>query len=142
MIARTNDILSSLDLQIIYGTTLQGNHISWYIDFKTDHPHATWDDMERSFLHKFRKLKTSAEILCALGSITQDRNKPVDKFYDMFKHLSDKLSQRPEEDYLCEWYKKGLLLWIHQGIVIRGVKTLSKILNAANDIRRELGAWN
>ena len=41
VIARTNGIPSSLDLQNIFGTTLQGNHINWYIDFKTEHPHAT-----------------------------------------------------------------------------------------------------
>jgi hypothetical protein len=142
VIARTNGILISSYLQNIFGTTLQGNHINWYIDFETEHPHASWEDMERIFLNKFRKLKTSSEILRALGSITQDRNELVNRFYDRFKQLADKLSQRPEEDYLCEWFKKGLLPWIQQGIVIRGVKTLHDILTAANDISRELGALN
>ena len=142
VIARTNGVTDPADLQNIFGTTLQGNHINWYIDFETEHSHASWEEMERSFLHKFRKLKTSSEILRALGSITQDKNEPVDKFYDRFKQLADKLSQRPEEDYLCEWFKKGLLPWIQQGIVIRGVKTLHDILNAANDISRELSALN
>ena len=96
--------------------------------------------MEISFLHKFRKLKTSSEILRALGSIAQEKEEPVDKFYDRFKQLADKLNQKSEEDYLCEWFKKGLLPWIQQGIVIRGVKTLQDILNAAIDISRELGA--
>ena len=70
VIARTNGINNPTDLQNIFGTTLQGNHINWYIDFETDHTNATWDDMERSFLQKFRKLKTSSKILRALGSIT------------------------------------------------------------------------
>ena len=142
VIARTNGVSNTADLQNIFGTTLQGNHINWYIDFETDHSHATWEDMERSFLQKFRKLKTSSEILRALGTITQSRNEPVDKFYDRFKQLADKLNQRPEEDYLCEWFKKGLLPWIQQGIVIRGVKTLNDILTAANDISRELEVLN
>lgn len=142
VIARTNGVSNTADLQNIFGTTLQGNHINWYIDFETDHPIATWDEMEASFLQKFRKLKTSSEILRALGSITQGREEPVDKFYDRFKQLADKLNQKPEEDYLCEWFKKGLLPWIQQGIVIRGVKTLHDILGAANDISRELGANN
>ena len=94
--------------------------------------------MEVSFLNKFRKLKTSSEILRALGTIAQERNEPVDRFYDRFRQLADKLSQKPEEDYLCEWFKKGFLPWIQQGIVIRGVKTLQDILDAANNISREL----
>ena len=142
VIARTNGVTNTEDLQNLFGTTLQGNHINWYIDFETENTQASWEDMERSFLQKFRKLKTSSEILRALGSITQERNEPVDVFYDRFKQLADKLSQRPEEDYLCEWFKKGLLPWIQQGIVIRGVKTLSDILNAANDISRELSVLN
>ena len=142
VIARTNGVTNTEDLQNIFGTTLQGNHINWYIDFETEHSQATWEEMEQSFLHKFRKLKTSSEVLRALGSITQEKSEPVDKFYDRFKQLADKLSQRPEEDYLCEWFKKGLLPWIQQGIVIRGVKTLQDILSAANDISRELGALN
>jgi hypothetical protein len=70
VIARTNRILTSSDLQNIFGTTLQGNHINWYIEFKTEHPHASWEDMERSFLPKFRKLKTISEVLRVLASIT------------------------------------------------------------------------
>lgn len=62
----------------------------------------------------------------------------MDKLYDKFKQLADKLSQKLEEEYLCEWFKKGLLPWIHQQIVIRGVKTLNDILTTTNDIIREL----
>ena len=85
VIARTNEVTNTEDLQNIFGTTLQGNHINWYIDFETKHSHASWEDMERSFPHKFRKPKTSSEVLRALGSIIQDKNEPVDKFYDRFK---------------------------------------------------------
>lgn len=98
--------------------------------------------MERRFLQQFRKQKTSSKILRALGNITQDRNEPVDKFYDRFKQPPDKLRQRPEEDYLCEWFKKELLPWIQQGIFIQGVRTLQDIPTAANDIGGELGALN
>lgn len=84
--------------------------------------------MEQSFLQKFWKLKTNSEILRALGSITQNKDEPIDKFYDTFKQLVDKLSEKPEENYLWQWFKKGLLRWIQERIVIRGVKTLNDIL--------------
>ena len=60
VIVRTNGIINLEDLQNIFGTTLQGNHINWYIVLETEHSQSSWEDMERSFLHKFRKLKTSS----------------------------------------------------------------------------------
>lgn len=71
----------------------------------------------------------------------QEMIKPLNEFYDKFKQLVDKLHQ-PKDDYSCEWFKKGLLAWIQQGIIIRGVKTLPNILIVASDINRELGVIN
>lgn len=40
---QTNGAVYTTNFQCIFGTTLQGNHIKWYIDFESKHVYAKWE---------------------------------------------------------------------------------------------------